>query len=237
MKYIKRMAILIIVLSLIGIPLTVSATDTGLATEVLSSEEISKFSEKSEFIKITSPSPMAASCFDVRDDHMVVIGANAGDTAVITVYDDCGNFQYGFTKEELGSFRVMWSGNDIAYYSIRSALLYKINRDGRITNISRVANTMENSIYDRDVLQSTTRTVDNTTYHMTNELAIADRLPGTFKKIIKADTAGTTVIYDASGSQRINIIVGLVFFGLLSVFIASAVIVGMKKQFNQNNPQ
>ena len=232
MKYAKQIIMLIVVISLIGVPRTVSAIDTGLDTEALSNEEISDLVKKNEFLKITSYSPLSANCFDVRDDHMVVIGADAGDVAVIAVYDDCGNFQYGFEKEKLGSFRVMWCGNDIAYYSIRSALLYIINKAGEITNICRVTNAIENSIYDRDVLQATTRIVDGTTYRMTNDLAVADKLPGSFTKITKTDAAGTTVVYDASNNQRTHIIGGLVVFGLLSTFIVGSIIMGIKKHCN-----
>lgn len=233
MKYVKQMVVLIIVIFLIGVPLTVSAIGTGLTTEVLSNEENSELLKKNEFLKFTPHSLLAANCFDVSDDHMVVIGADAGDTAVIMVYDDCGNFQYGFEKKELGSFRVMWSENNIAYYSIRSGLLYEINKDGRITNICQVANTTKNSIYDRDVLQSTTRKVDGITYHMTNELGVFDKFLGTFKKIIKTDTTGTTVIYDASDNQRANIIGGVLFLGVLLIFITITIILGIKKQFIQ----
>ena len=184
---------------------------------------------QNKFVKITSYSPLSVKCFDVRDDHMVVIGADAGDTAVIAVYDDRGNFQYGFETKEYGSFRVMWSGNDIAYYGIRSTFLFKINKDGKITEICRVADTMENSIYDRDVLLSTTRKVGISTYRMTNERAIADALPGSFKKIIKTDTKGTTVIYDASSNQRARLVGGLVGFLILSSFIVSCTVAGIKK--------
>ena len=230
MKYVIHTIILIVLTSIIVAPLTVSAIDTGLITEELSNEEISDLIKETEFLKIASYSALTLKCFDVRNDHMIVIGSDAGDTAIITVYDDCGNFQYGFETKEPGSFRVMWSGNEIAYYSIRSTLLYKIDKDGQITNISRVSNTLENSIYDRDVLQATIRNVDDTTYRITNELPFADAILGSFKKITKTNAFGTTVIYDATVNQHNKIIVGLVVFGLLLIFIVTSIIITIKNR-------
>ena len=229
MKYIKFLIALLMFVFIIAVPFSVSAIDTGLITQSLSDEEASDIVKQREFVKITSYTPLTAKCFDVSDDHMVVIGADAGDIAIIAVYNDSGIFQYGFKTKEYGSFRVMWSGNDIAYYSIRSALIFEINEDGKITEICRVANTMENSIYDRDILLSTTRKVGTATYSMTNERSVADALSSSFKKIIKTDAEGSRVIYDASGNQSARVVGGIVIFLILSSVIVSSIVVGIKK--------
>lgn len=233
MKWVKWMIGLFVLIFVMAIPFTVAAMDTGLTTQTLSDEEISGIVKQRQFVKITSYTPLAAECFDVRDDHMIVIGADAGDTAIIAVYDDRGNFRYGFETEEPGSFRVMWSGDVIAYYSIRSTFVFHINQDGKITDIRRVESTMENSIYDRDVLLSTTRTVGTSTYRMTNESTAADILSASFKKIIKTDPEGTTVVYDASSNKRTRVVGGLIISILLSAFLVSSIVVGIKKHCNK----
>ena len=237
MKHIKWVIVSLVLFSLIGVPLSVSAADIGLVTESLSDEEMSDYLARNEFVEITSYTPLAATCFDVRDDHMVLIGANKVDTAVIAVYDDHGNFQYGFEKEKLGSFRVIWSGNDIAYYEIRSQLLFVINEGGEITDIFRVPSTTENSVYEQEVLSSATRKVGSSVYRMTNELPVADALPGSFKKIIRTDEAGTTTIYDATGNQRIRVIGGIVGFSVLLVLLAGGITIGLKKHCRKMQQQ
>ena len=237
MKYIKWICILLLPALLVGVSFAVSAMDAGLAKESLSDEEISDITQRNKFVKITSYTPLVAKCFDVRDDHMVVIGSQMGDEAVIAVYDGDGNFQYGFKTESYGSFRVMWSGENIIYYGIRSALLFEIDKDGNITDISRVANTMENSIYDRDVLLSTTRKVGNSTYRMTNELAIADALPGSFKRIIKTDDNGSVVIYDASGNRCARIWGGVGISLIVLLIFVYGIIVFVKQQRNKMKQQ
>ena len=235
MKGFRWAIALFMLICIFGVSFTVLAIDTGLVTQPLSDEEISNIVKQREFVKITSYTPLTAECFDVRDDHMVLVGADAGDTAIIAVYDDCGIFQYGFETKEYGSFRVMWSDNAIAYYSIRSAFVFKIDEDGKITDLRQAVNTIENSIYDRDILLSTTRKVGTSTYSMTNENAIMDSLSGSFKKIIKTDTdtEGTTVIYDASSNQYIRTVCGLVIFlALLSVIVTGS-IVGIKRHLNK----
>lgn len=221
--------IIFIFVFIFGISFTVSATNTDLVTQPLLDEEKSDIAQR-EFVKITSYTPLVAKCFDVRDDHMVVVGAKKGNTAFIAVYNDGGVFQYGFKTTEYGSFRVMWSGNDIAYYSIRSTFLFVINENGTITEAYRVANTMENSIYDRDVLMADTKQVGDSTYHMTNESAIADAFLSSYKKIIKTSAGGTTVIYDAGRDQNLRIVGGIAIFLLVSAFIADCCVVSIKRQ-------
>ena len=228
MKTIKWVMMLSIALVLIIAPLRVSAVGSELATEPLTNEEIRDITDKRAFVKLTSYSPAAVKCFDVRDDHTIVMGVDAGSTAIIAVYDGSGSFQYGFETTEYGSFRVMWIENDIAYYSVRGSKLFRINEDGKIIDICRIANTAENSIYDREVLQSATRTVGASTYRMTNGNKFVDSLSGSYGKIIKTDEEGTSIIYDASSSWRARTIGGLVVFVLLLSFIAICSIVGIK---------
>lgn len=234
MKYIKYMVALIVLVFIIFIPFTVSAMDIGLSVQSLSDEEKSAILKQRKFSKIISYTPLAITCFDVRGDHKIIIGADSGDTAIIAVYDDYGTFQYGFETKEYGSFRVMWSGNAIAYYSIRSQLLFKINKDGRIIDMSRVMNTTENSIYDRDILLSKTRTVGNTNYSITNEKMIVDVFSASFNKIIKTDTKGTKIIYDASSNQRKRAIGRWFIFLIFSSIIVSGIIIGTKKHRRQS---
>lgn len=233
MKWVKWMIGLFVLIFVMAIPFTVAAMDTGLTTQTLSDEEISGIVKQRQFVKITSYTPLAAECFDVRDDHMIVIGADAGDTAIIAVYDDRGNFRYGFETEEPGSFRVMWSGETIAYYSIRSQFLFKIDEDGKIMDVCRVDSTMENSIYDRDILLSTTRKVGTATYCMSNESAVTDALSSSFRRIIKTDPEGTTVVYDASVNKYARVVGGLIVFLLLSALFVTNMVVGIKKHCNK----
>lgn len=225
MRFVKRVIVLIILIIIIGVPFTASAIVDGLDTSPMSDEEVTDLIKQYDIEKLTSYTPLTIKCFDVRDDHMIVMGASVGDeTAVIVVYDDQGNFQYGFEKEVAGAFRVMWSGNDIAYYGIRGSRLAIINESGEVIDIRRVANTTENSVYDQKVLLSTTRTVDNCTYRMTNGHPITDALSGSYKKIIKTDEEGTTVIYDATANRRVRLVKGLVAFVVISsIFVGGGI--------------
>ena len=229
MKRIKWVFALLALIIIIGSSFTVSAIHSQLDTQALSDKEVDNIVRQNEFVKITSYNPLAVNCFDVRDNHELVVGVDCGGSAIIAVFDSSGNFQYGFQKKKQGSFRVMWIGDSIAYYSIRSNLLFRIDENGEITDVCRVANTTENSIYDRQVLQSATREVGSTTYRMTNDYVFADALPGSFKKITKTDVESTTVIYDASSNQHVRMMVGVVGFFMLSSFIAWCIVVGVKR--------
>ncbi|MBR3928635.1 MAG: hypothetical protein IKJ65_06505 [Clostridia bacterium] len=233
MKHMKWLIVLIAVMLLVGIPLTASALDAGLETEPVSEEEMAELIARkaNKFTKFTSySSPRVIKCFDVREDHMIVVGSmKDATTAIIAVYDRDGVFQYGFETEIYGSFRVMWSGNDIVFYAIRSSLLLKINEDGKITDIRRVLSTTGKSVYDQKVLLSKKREVDGVTYRMTNGSVFADLLRGSLKKITRTDAQGTSVVYDASGHQRLRIVNVAVVAVLAPAFIAVCVVANVKK--------
>ena len=231
MKYFKWIILFLEIMFIFSIPFTAAALDTGLDTESVSEEEKAELIdiEDNEFKKFTSYSPLVVKCFDVREDHMLVIGASKGSTAVIAVYDADGNFQYGFKKKVYGSFRVMWSGNDIVYYGVRSSLLFKINEDGEITDIRRAANTKENSVYDIDVLTSTTREVGDVTYRMTNGGKFIDSFSGSFKNITKTDAQGTYIVYDATDDQIARRIKFAVIAVLFCAFLAYGIVSNIKR--------
>ena len=233
MKHMKWLVALVAVMLLVGIPFTASALDAGLETEPVSEEEMARLVaiEANEFAKFTSySSPRVIKCFDVREDHMIVVGSMKGTTtAIIAVYDRDGVFQYGFETEIYGSFRVMWSGNDIVFYSIRSSLLFKINEDGKITDIRRVLSTTGKSVYDQNVLLSKKREVDGVTYRMTNGSVFTDFFRGAFKKITRTDAQGPSVVYDASGHQRLRFVNMAVAAVLVPAFFAVCVDANVKK--------
>lgn len=219
----------LLMIFIIALPLSASALNAGLKTETISEKEKAEIINTVKFNELISYTPKAVKCFDVREDGMLLIGTGKGGTAIIVVYDAFGNYQCAFETEEPGSFKVLWSGNDIAYYSIRGQRLYKINDNGEIVDIRYVPSTAENSIYENDVLSSTTRKVGGTTYTMTNEGALADWFGTSFKKIIKTDANGTTVVYDASGNYRTNTVLKIVIFIAISAFIAFGVVKGIKE--------
>ena len=235
MKVTKYMiALLLISLCLfLNSSCVVLALDFGLDVESLPDEEIEEIAERRNFVKFTSDTLLPVKCFDVRDDHMIVIGATSRNDAVIAVYNADGNFQYGFKTKEPGSFRVMWNGDSIAFYSIRAERLYTVNEYGKITDIQHVVSSMENSIYDREVLSATTRTIGDYTYHMSNDRTFADGFSTTFKKITRTDVKGTIVVYDASGQKRVHTISRLIIFVIMVLFIAICIVVGINKQLKK----
>ena len=229
MRFLRWLFILVVTWCIISNSFAVLALNCGLDTESLSAEEIAQIAERREFQKFTEYAPLPAKCFDVSDDHMIIVGAVSGNNAIIVVYDADGNFQYGFKTEEPGSFRVMWNENSIAYYSLRGERIYIINMDGKITDIKHVVSSKDNSIYDRDVLMSTTRTVDDYTYRMTNDRVFADGFATSFKRITRTSAEGTKVVYDASRLKKASAVRWFIIFIALSAFLSICAVVSIKK--------
>ncbi|MBQ7106886.1 MAG: hypothetical protein IJN93_05170 [Clostridia bacterium] len=234
MKHLKRAITLLVFVLVFTLPFAASALDAGLKTETIPQDEKAEIINTVKFTERITYTPQAVKCFDVREDGKVLIGTGGGGTAIIVVYDSFGNYQDAFETEDPGSFKVMWSGNDIAYYSIRGQRLYKINDDGEIIDVVRVPSIAENSIYQNDILSATTRKVGDVTYTMTNESTLADRFASSFKKIIKTDASGTTVIYDASGNHRNNTVIKIIIFIAVSAFIITGAVIQIKRHCQNN---
>ena len=79
------------------------------------------------------------------------------------------------------------------------------------------------------MLLSKKREVDGVTYRMTNGSVFADLLRGSLKKITRTDAQGTSVVYDASGHQRLRIVNVAVVAVLAPAFIAVCVVANVKK--------
>lgn len=233
MKTVKCLIFLMIIFIVVGSPCMAAPLHTGLETETVPSNEFSEIASNREFIKITEETALPAKCFDVREDNAIVIGSSSANTVTITVYDAAGNFQYGFETEELGSFRVMWNGDSIIYYSIRGERLYEIDSDGKIINIENVISSTENSVYDQKVLMSTTRTVGESTYNMTNGNRFVDVFSASFSQIIKEDAGGNMVVYNASENKLMLTFWRLVLFVVLSTFFVICIVANVKKRFNK----
>lgn len=230
MKAIKCLIFLMIIFIVVGSPCIAAPLHTGLETEAVPFDEFSEIARNRKFVKVTEEPALPAKCFDVREDNTIVIGSSSANNAVIAVYDDTGNFQYGFETQEYGTFRVMWNGDSIVYYSIRGERLYEIDSNGKIVNIENVISSTENSVYDQKVLTSTTRTVGDSTYYMTNGNRFVDAFSASFGKIIKEDTNGKVIAYNASDGQLMRTVWRLVLF---VVFLAFCIILNVKKHFKK----
>lgn len=233
MKTVKYLFFLMIIFFAVTSPCVAAPLHTGLETEAVTADEFSEIASNREFIKITEETALPAKCFDVREDGAIVVGSKSANTAYLSVYDAAGIFQYGFETEELGSCRVMWGENSIIYYSIRGGRLYEVDSDGKIIKVKNVISSTENSVYDQKVLMSSTRTVGESTYYMTNGNNFADKFSSSFSKIVKEDSSGKMVVYNASESKLMLTIWRLVLFVVLSTFFAICIVANVKKHFKK----
>ena len=233
MKAMKCLIFLMIIFAVVSSPCIAAPLHTGLETEAVPFDEFAEIANNREFAKITEETALPARCFDVREDGAIVVGSKSANTAYLSVYDAAGIFQYGFETEELGSCRVMWGENSIIYYSIRGGRLYEVDSDGKIIKVENVISSTENSVYDQKVLTSTTRTVGESTYRMTNGNRFVDAFSASFAKIVKEDTNGKVIAYNASDGQLMRTVWGLASVVVLLAFIAICIIVNAKKHFKK----
>ena len=199
----------------------VNAMNTGFSTEELSEETKISFMSSINLSQLsTEPKKSGILCFDVNEQGMIAVGQNGAQDKEICVYTSLGEFLYGYTFSCSQSFCVEWDEQYINIYFIRSDVIISLDSDGRVLDIKRVQDTIDNNSY-RNSLYSMTRTVGNTTYLIRNDMGILNWITSSFSQIVTIDATGTeSIIYDVNSMQLTNAIVTISF---ISIFVLVAV--------------
>ncbi|MBR7077569.1 MAG: hypothetical protein IKI41_02360 [Clostridia bacterium] len=147
---------------------------------------------------------MGIRSFDVDGEGNVVIGTKMLTRANICVYDAGGNFKYGFTYREEGSFGVAFNGGCIDIYSVRSDLAITVDPDGNIVDILRIQETPANREYWDENVWADKRTAGDTEYTAKNEKGLFNIFSSSYSKLVSRNPEGVeTVLYDANTPQLI----------------------------------
>ena len=244
MKYKRILLLLLFVLLMIVSAniIKVNAMNTGFSTEELSEETKKNFvSYVGITLLRTEPVKSAIVCFDVNEQGMIVVGEKEGDEKKICVYTSHGEFLYGYTfyTTYTGSFAVEWDGQRINL--VYREKIVSLDSDGNILDIKSVLDTADNRAYYK-MLQSSKRTVNDTTYVIRNDMGIFNWIAKSFlhfSQIVIIDAEGTEfIIYDVNSMQLGKIIVSICIGILISICFACAVN-NRDKQFvkRRNNSQ
>lgn len=227
MKFMRVLALsFVLMLSLC----LIAAAQTEFITGPLSEEEYRTASEKVEFVFLDSaPQQWPVNCFDVREDHWLLVCSERMTTKVIAVYDENNVFQYGFKTDWNSDCAAGWYGDDILFYSVRGSTAWILNENAQIVDIRRVALTHEKGPDIRETMLATSRTVENITYTMTNDNPLTAILSGSYAYIEKSENETVTVMYNAKNIQRIDSMVKPLLLSVLLVMVGLMVWVGIRQ--------
>lgn len=84
------------------------------------------------------PEKVGIRCFDVNEQRRIAVGQNVSNQNRICVYDEEGNFLYGYSFSDFAnSFDIEWDNDNINVYMHRSRLIFSVDPQGNILEVKK----------------------------------------------------------------------------------------------------
>lgn len=209
-------AFFIVVLMISGV--RAYAMTTGFATDEMPLEEQKVFLSNCSIDLIDSDDRTDSfTCFDVDERGFIALGIDNSTSKKIYIYNSEGEFQYGYSFENSGTFSMEWDNENIIIYFTRSGVAALVDKKARIIELRMISESLENYDYRTYVVFATKRTVGNIEYEMKNDPGIIYGLSPSYSQLIKLDQQGNMdIIYDCSSFHNARVI--LIFGVFLLLF-------------------
>ena len=209
------------------------ALNTEFEVTSLAEEDYNNISKNLIFNKIESQTYNSISCFDIRSDGWITIGSEKLSDQYIEVFNEKGEFQYGFSFYVTSSFELEWDNENIIVYIARSDLAILIDRDGYIIDMTSIKqNSIKNNSY-WNYIDSPIRQIGNTKYNIKNDMGILNFITSSFSQLVKKEANGDeTILYNVNEGQFIQtifIVLGGVFFIIYFSILMSRLIIKNNK--------
>ncbi|MBO5906578.1 MAG: hypothetical protein J6Q85_00295 [Clostridia bacterium] len=213
----------------------VFAMTTGFSTEPIPEEEIESFLEAKELTLITDePKKECIQCFSVNEDGDIAIGSKIFNRKAVCIYDSNGEFQYGYSFKDSGSFGVEFHNDVLNIYFVRSDVALAVNPKGEVLDIAKIQDTTENGSYWRKSVNSSRKKLGDTEYIIRNDIGVLGLFATSYSQLVIKDVSGTeNIIYDVSAMQRVSIIIGIVHVVLLFFVVIIGIICGTIKEIRK----
>ena len=212
----RSLAVLAAVMVVFSLSLRVTAASATLETQEYPPESVESFVGNIDVKLISSePSKGGIYCFDVCEDGRIAIGYDNKD--VISVYSHDGDFLYGYSFDCSGKFYVLWEGEEICIFFIRSDVLMKLDSEGNCIDCLKVTDSAQNSKYIRQNLGAHTKQIGDVKYCMEKDIWLSS---GYARLVSKDASAEVHTIYDATFEHNAATILITLFSIAFAVCVA-----------------
>lgn len=164
-------------------------------------------------------------CFAVRNDGWFAVG-HPGNT--IYIYDQNGNYQYGYQFYTGGAdYGIAFSGDNLAIYLLRGETIAVYNAEG--VCISAKETRFSKQIID-DVRRSTSKKIADTQYILERDIGL---FWDDYSRLVKIDEQGKhKVLYDATtAGYAAGLLQNTMVIGCIISFVGACVFT-VKKNWN-----
>lgn len=207
-----RLLLLVCILFVCGVGLiTVNATTIGLQTYSLPEEEKTEFIEGLDIERLDNDDQKSAILsFDVRDDGTVAIAIGGG---IIYVYDQSGEFQYGFRIDSNGDFGIEFQNEMLAIVFIRGEFVALFDSTAECVDVQRASNLNQHLPRILEILDRTVKEVAGKSYVLERDIEVG----AGYSRFVKIDEHGErTVLYDVTTNHKISQV--LLIVSIIGVF-------------------
>lgn len=214
-KFISLVAVLCTLFSL-SISANAITLVAGFEVESLSEEdEVVTFANVKMTLLSTEVIGKPIACFDVSSNGLIAVGFDS-DPKTINVYDESGNFLYGYQFKCEGTYGISFEGDNLAVYFCRGELVQLYDSQGQGIRAYRVLRTQNNQEQEHALIYPMEKWVNNTHYSLERDFGILMR---SYSRLVSRGQNIETIIYDVTPSYNILTIFGVVFFAVFFIFI------------------
>lgn len=208
----------------------VFAMNTGFTVVDSFTEEEKEHIMSVNNLKLLKEEPVneAIQCFDVNKDGLIAIGTENMNEKYICIYSSDGIFQYGYRFDSEGSFTVEFKDENVNIYFSRSQIVKCVNPEGKIIEIAKVQDTIDNDDYRRYLIYPGIRESGDKKYIPKKDMGIFNYIGVTYSQLVVIDSMGNEkIIYDVNSKMFARRLVTFI-----TVLIAlTIVIVALSKLF------
>ena len=205
---------------------TVFAMHTGFSTKEMDDNMQKTFLSNINLTRMTEEPPQnTIQCFDVNEYEMIAIGTKNSQNKYVSVYDERGEFQYGYRFVCNQSFGIQWDGDHLIIYFVRSNVAALFDSDGNAIELKTIEDTSENNSYWNHTVFANEKRVHQNRYILKNNMGLFNAFAFSYSQLIRLEPSGNgTVLYDVSERQMTQTIVGLIAVVLFVILVLTVVL-------------
>lgn len=225
------LAVILLFVFLLSESVAVLAMNTGFSTVDLSKEDEENFRKNMSFSVLEEEQQeWAIVCFDVAENGDIAIGCSSGNDKKVYIYSSEGIYKRGYSFDTMGSYGVELEEDILLIYFVRSAIATALDSAGKIVELAKIENTIENNSYWNNTVNANKRIVADKEYKIKNNLGIFNIFASSYSQLVVTDQTGAEkIIYDVSAFQLRQVIGNISIFVVFFCFVLCRVLWYFKK--------
>ena len=231
-KFVRWLLILIAILGTTIPTLSAAAATTDDLTDA---DRETFLSNISLTLLSVEPEKDEIDCFDVSAEGLIAIGTRGSDGAKILVYNENGEFQYGYSFQAGQAFAVAWEEANLVIYFARSDIAAGFDRNGNNISLTSVETNTQYYDFWLDKIMSAQCVMNGKTYIARTGVGLLSFAATGYSQLAVIDSHGQeSVLYDISAHYRVIVLLRIAAVLLFAAFVVWMIIRSISRHGKQN---